>query len=108
MKRKTLEDPRRRQRRPEVPLWWPVAAVAAALTVGACNSGWDKATEKFDDAPRGVTNDEPADILTNPDGFSNVAAKCDGTTRVYVLFHGDSPYGSVAVSPNHPSCGGSR
>lgn len=74
------------------------------LLNAAC--GTDKATEPFKDAPRGETNDNAADLITMPDGFSNVAAKCDGTTRVYVVFHQDAAYGSVAVSPNHPLCGG--
>jgi hypothetical protein len=39
-----------------------------------------------------------------PDGFSNVAAKCDGTTKVYVIYKGDANRGSVAVSANDPSC----
>jgi hypothetical protein len=77
-------------------------ALLALVTMSGCG----KMTEPFKDAPRGETNSAPADTLTFPDGFSNVSAKCDGTTRVYVVFHSDSPYGSVAVSPNHPACGG--
>lgn len=71
-------------------------------------AGCGKATEPFRDAPRGEANDDPADILHFPDGFSNVAAKCDGTTRVYVVFKNDNQYGSVAVSPNHPDCEGAE
>jgi hypothetical protein len=78
-------------------------ALAAALLAGCA-----KATEPFRDAPRAATNAAPADIVTMPDGFSNVAAKCDGPNRVYVVFHGDSAYGTVAVAPNDPRCGGSR
>lgn len=79
-------------------------AVAVFATLTACGAG--KVTEPFKDAPRGAINGEPADIFRMPDGFSNFAAKCDGTTRVYVLFKGDSAYGGIAVSPNHPACGG--
>ena len=82
-----------------------IATAAVGLLV---LSGCGKMTEPFKDAPRGQTNSSPADTLTFPDGFSNVSAKCDGTTRVYVVFHADNPYGSVAVSPNHPACGGTR
>lgn len=78
--------------------------VVGLLLLSGC--GVDKAQEPFKDAPRGQTNDSPADILQMPDGFSNIAAKCDGTNRVYVVFHGDNTYGSVAVSPNDPACGG--
>jgi nitrous oxide reductase accessory protein NosL len=67
-------------------------------------AGCEKAVEPFRDAPRGATNTSPADLITMPDGFSNVAAKCDGPNRVYVVFHGDS----AAVAPNDPRCGGSR
>ena len=39
-----------------------------------------------------------------PDGFSNVATKCDHGNRIYVIFKSDSSYGSVAVVPNAPDC----
>lgn len=79
---------------------------AAALTVTAvllagCS---DKGLERFRDAPRGDVNDSPAEVITFPDGFSNVATKCSGSTRVFVIFHGDSPYGSVAAVPNDETC----
>jgi hypothetical protein len=79
-------------------------AILALLALAGCS----KALEPFQDAPRGSTNSQPADIITNPDGFSNVAAKCDGPNRVYVAFHGDSAYGAIAVVPNDPRCGGAR
>jgi hypothetical protein len=41
-----------------------------------------------------------------PDGFSNVAHKCDGPDMVYVIFHNDGAYGSVAIAPNDPRCTG--
>lgn len=78
--------------------------VVAALAGGACQNGFDKITEKFRDAPRGEVNDDPADIITMPDGFSNVSSKCDGPNRVYVVFKSNSAYGSVAVAPNDPRC----
>lgn len=82
-------------------------ATLAALTLTGCGSS--KLTEPFQDAPRGETNNGSADVMTFPDGFSNVATKCDGPNRVYVLFKGDAVYGSVAVAPNDPRCtGGSR
>jgi hypothetical protein len=83
-----------------------IIVAAAALFGGACNTGFQKITERFNDAPRGEINDEPADIVTMPDGFSNVSAKCDGPNRVYVVFKSNSAYGSVAVAPNDPRCRG--
>ena len=83
-----------------------IAAViaGAALFGGACNTGFAKITERFKDAPRGSVNNGPGDIITMPDGFSNVSAKCDGPNRVYVVFHSNSAYGAVAVAPNDPRC----
>ena len=64
-----------------------------------------KYTEPFKDAPvSGQNNGAPADLIRMPDGFSNVATKCDGPNRVYVVYHADSAYGSVAVVPNDPRC----
>jgi hypothetical protein len=78
--------------------------VAAALFGGACQNGFQKITEKFRDAPRGEVNNGAADVITMPDGFSNVSSKCDGPNRVYVVFKSNSAYGAVAVAPNDPRC----
>lgn len=83
--------------------WTKLAAVAvgAVLALNGCG----KMTEPFKDAPRtGVTNDKPADTVTMPDGFSNVATKCDHGNRVYVAYHGNNAYASIAVVANDPSC----
>lgn len=77
------------------------AAAALAVTLSGCAT---KANEPSKDAPRGSINNGAADTITMPDGFSNVASKCDGPNRVYVIFHGDDKYGSVAVVPNDPRC----
>lgn len=76
--------------------------VAAALMAGC-----DKVTEPWKDADRGRTNNSPADIGTMPDGFSNWSTKCDHGNRIYVAYHGDSPYAAIAVVPNDPTCQGS-
>lgn len=78
------------------------AAVMLAFVVSSCA----KMQEPFKDAERGATNDSPADTITFPDGFSNAATKCDHGNRVYVVYHADSPYGSIAVVPNDPTCAG--
>jgi len=83
-----------------------VVVLAAALFGGACNTGFQKITERFKDAPRGELNDDPADVVLMPDGFSNVSSKCDGPNRVYVVFKSNSAYGSVAVAANDPRCRG--
>ncbi len=78
-----------------------LAALATASAVSGCGM---KAAEPFKDAPRGASNTAPADTITMPDGFSNVASKCDGPNRVYVIFKGDRAYGSIAVVANDPRC----
>jgi len=76
--------------------------VIALLLLSGC--GAQKAQEPFKDAKRGTTNSSPADTIEMPDGFSNVATKCDHGNRIYVIFKSDSSYGSVAVVPNAPDC----
>jgi hypothetical protein len=83
-----------------------VAAGLAALVVAAAGCG-DKAHEPFRDAPRTHnSNSGAAEVIEMPDGFNNLASKCDGPNRVYVTYHGNSAYGSVAVVPNDPRCTG--
>jgi len=78
-------------------------AIIAALTFLAVGCS-DKAQEQFNDAPRGKTNDAPADVISFPDGFSNVATKCDHGNRVYSAFKGDANRSAIAVVPNDPTC----
>lgn len=84
------------------------AGFVGTLAISLLSGCSQKAQEPFRDAPRGSTNTAKADTLTMPDGFSNVATKCDHGNRVYVAFHGDSTYASIAVVPNDPSCASSR
>lgn len=66
-----------------------------------------KYSEPFRDAPRSnTTNSQPADIIEMPDGFSNAATKCDHGNRIYIAYHGDSPYAAIAVVPQDPTCAG--
>jgi hypothetical protein len=78
------------------------AAVMGLLVVTGC--GFDKATEPYKDSARGSTNSGKADLITFPDGFNNVATKCDHGNRVYVTYHADAPYGSITVVPNAKGC----
>ncbi|MCM1977173.1 hypothetical protein [Streptomyces sp. G1] len=80
------------------------AAVAAVLltVLSGCN---EKHSEPFKDAPRsGTDNGAPADVIRMPDGFSNAATKCDHGNRLYIAYHGDSPYAAVAVVAQDPTC----
>ena len=81
-------------------------ALTAVLALGAtgCGQSGTKAQQPFMDAPKGAINKQPMDIVLMSDGFSNVGTKCDGPNRVYVIFHGNDKYGSVAVAPNDPRC----
>ena len=81
------------------------SATLLVLTAGVlAGCGLEKAQEPFQDAPRGTSNQEPADTVTFPDGFSNVATKCDHGNRLYVAFKGDAAYGSVTVVADDPTC----
>lgn len=86
----------------------PPRAIAAVLTAAAlllltgCN---DKFSEPFKDAPRsGRDNGSPADLIRMPDGFSNASTKCDHGNRLYIAYHGDSPYAAIAVVADDPTC----
>lgn len=76
--------------------------VGGAVLVGCGATG--KYTEPYNDSSRGDTNEGPADVITFPDGFNNVATKCDHGNRVYVIYHSDGAYGGVAVVPQDPTC----
>ena len=78
-----------------------LGVVILVLATGACSK---KATEPFRDAPVSGHNDGRAEIINMPDGFNNIASKCDGPNRVYSIYHADSAYGAVAVAPNDPRC----
>lgn len=84
-------------------------AVALAVTLvsaSACDWG-DKANEPFQDAARtGVVNNAPVDIITDADGFSNIATKCDHGNRLYMAYHGSDPYAAITVVPKDPTCAG--
>jgi hypothetical protein len=83
-----------------------IAAATATITVlGLAVGCTNKYTEPFKDAPRsGQDNGAPMDVIRMSDGFSNVGAKCDGPNRVYVAYHGDQKYASLAVVANDPRC----
>lgn len=67
----------------------------------------EKHTEPFKDSPTSkVRNSDPADVIEMPDGFSNLATKCDGHGhRIYSAFHGDDNRAALAVVVD-PTCPG--
>jgi uncharacterized secreted protein with C-terminal beta-propeller domain len=75
-----------------------VAMVVATL-VGCADS-------PHQSAEYGNVNHAPADVVQFPDGFRNVAHKCDGTNMVYSVSsaNSDTLSGGVAVVPNDPRC----
>ena len=76
-------------------------AVVAIMAIGGCA----KLTESYNDAPVAKKNDAPAEVYSMPDGFSNVATKCDEHgNRIYVAFKGDDNRAAVAVVAQDPSC----
>jgi hypothetical protein len=81
------------------------ALVAAGIAVLFGVTGCSKYTEPWNDAKIEKKYDDPAEVYSMPDGFSNVATKCDvHGNRIYVVYHGDNAYGSVDVVANDPSC----
>lgn len=81
-----------------------VAAVALALTLAGCGA---KVTEPFKDAPTSSQrNSGTAQVVEFPDGFSNLAGKCDGPNYIYSGYHGDGNRMAIAVVPNDPRCRG--
>lgn len=94
-----------------IPLRRPAVAVAAAaLTVAAVAgcSGYNDARGKGD-APVGHSDDSPAEILNMPDGFGNVASKCDGHGhRVFVPTHDKTDPPITVVDDSSCPGGGQR
>lgn len=78
---------------------------AIAFLVAGLSGCGAKNTEPYHDGPRsGVVNRDAADLITMPDGFSNVATKCDHGNRIYIAFKGDANRAAIAVVPADPTC----
>jgi hypothetical protein len=79
------------------------ALAPCVLVLAACSPG-SKLVEPYQDSPVGNRNNQPADVFTMPDGFSNGATKCIAPgIRAAVLFHQDSNYGGLALVQD-PHC----
>lgn len=80
-----------------------IAIVASGLGLTGCSQ---KYQEPYRDSHVSTHVNNPAEIHSNADGFSNYSEQCDGHGfRVFVLYHQDSPYGSISTQPD-PKCGG--
>jgi hypothetical protein len=81
-----------------------LALAALAIFMLGVLAGCAKFTEPFRDAPRaGPTNSAPAQVIEMPDGFNNLATKCDHGYRIWVSYHQDGNYGFMAVASD-PAC----
>jgi hypothetical protein len=76
-----------------------VALVPLALLLASCG---DDYAQEHNDAGKIANLDSDALIITMPNGFSNVAAKCVGTDLLYAAINSNGR--AIAVSPSHPWC----
>ena len=83
-----------------------VVGIVLAAGIGVGATACDKASEPFKDSGRTGTDNSPALVITQPDGFNNAAAKCLGPDLIVTTYHGDSSYGAIAVSKDDPNCAG--
>lgn len=93
-----------------IPPRYQIVGIAAALVVVAlfilvgCGN---KFAQQFNDAPRTAqVNRSAATVITMPDGFNNLATKCDHGNRLYISYHGDGPYGFGFAVAHDPTCVG--
>lgn len=77
------------------------SVVSALLLVTGCGN---KANESSQDSGINARDTSGAEILNFPDGFTNVATKCSHGDRVFVAFHNDGSYASIAVVGQDPTC----
>lgn len=80
-----------------------VTGIIFATLVTGC--GLNKISQPFNDAPRSDNEDHSAaQVITMPDGFSNLATKCVNGVRYTVAFHNDGAYGAISTVVD-PKCG---
>lgn len=73
------------------------ATVLGALALTGCG-------DPAGSAPRGEVVEGEGRIITFPQGYGNVAAKCDGPNMVYVAEDDDHASSTVSVVPNDARC----
>jgi hypothetical protein len=75
-----------------------IALVPLAALLASCGDD----SQESNDAGKIANLDSDAIIISMPDGFSNVAAKCVGTDLLYAAINDNGR--AIAVSPGHPWC----
>jgi len=63
--------------------WMLAVLVVAALATAGCSEDY-KTQRGRGDAPVGPADDSPGEIINFPDGYPNVATKCNHGHRIYV------------------------
>lgn len=88
-----------------------VGTVASVFIVGvvmvvasACGSSTSKANQPYLDSGNKASDNTAAITIVDPDGFSNMSAKCVGRDGVYAAYHNDNAYAAIQVVPNDPNC----
>lgn len=73
---------------------------AAIMALAACGNSTHQSSDY------GNVNHAPANVVQFPDGFRNIAYKCDGPNMVYSVSsaNSDSLSGGVAIAANDPRC----
>jgi hypothetical protein len=79
-----------------------IVAVLAVAALAGCSEYNDDRGKG--DAPVGSSDDSPAVVINFPDGFANVARKCDGPNAVYTHTREAAP----VVVANSPVCTGAE
>jgi hypothetical protein len=81
-----------------------LAVAAAALSLSACDPGFDKAMEQFKDAPIGPRVNKPVTIIEMPDGYGNVATVCENGVRYSTTTVGGNNEARAISVVLDPSC----
>jgi hypothetical protein len=82
-----------------------VISVAVLALSAVALTGCASLTEPFNDAPVERKDDTPAVIYSMPDGFANVASKCDGNGyRIFTTRGSDAGGGKAVAVVADPTC----
>lgn len=72
--------------------------ISAAALVILSSTGCARFAEEWNDAPIERKDDSPAVVYSMPDGFANVASKCDGNGFRFFTTRGAESGGGKAVA----------
>lgn len=86
----------------------PALLIAGALVLGSPLLMASSCDSPHQSSDYGNVNHSPADVVQFPDGFRNIAHKCDGPNMVYSVSSSgsDTLSGGVAIVANDPRCTG--